>query len=650
MYNLFEMIFSRINDMGVQGFTSYFLIVQLGVFVWLIGTQLIRIRREMNVMKQLKDPLMTMNRSQGQEAKQVDFAINDLFESITEKNSKYKELWSRYYTRVTEKNDDERIRVEPFFGFDVMHYHMGHRPLMDVGAGISVSIGVLGTFIGLSVGLSELSLGDTDALRTGIGSLLDGMKVAFFTSVFGVFLSLIWIGFDRYISSRLDKEIDIHSERLDYLLSTDDEELFLNRLEKITRSQADHLKTLLTDALEKAMMPVVSTIQDSNQHITEAFGQLTNQFSSLQEGIHVQSKLLESQVELTKNNSQDVTERLVQQITGGTEETIANFSHLIQNTQGMQQQMMQTVQQVVTHFADTEQRQANTMQRTEKLFEKLSDGLTDMDEMRKGFKEMSTFIVDIQGTFETVQKMTEQQMPLQQEMMESNQALAQKYGHLSDTFSQMNEKVEGKYEELLQQVVTVSSTMSTTFKDMTDRFTKALAVQERSLTESDLLLENVQAVVAELTPLAPELKEVTGNIADLKQQLRDMQIAQTKLLPELVEMRSHTHTVVEEALTTTKTHVTDMKEQIEMMQQSWVTTKTEFEETRQVLSQSVKEFKDNIDAGLSKTYQHFDQTLTDAVKGVSGLINQFQDTQEDFVESMKDLSDSIERTAEVMKR
>ncbi len=636
--------------MGVQGFTSYFLIVQLGVFVWLIGTQLIRIRREMNVMKQLKDPLMTMNRSQGQEAKQVDFAINDLFESITEKNSKYKELWSRYYTRVTEKNDDERIRVEPFFGFDVMHYHMGHRPLMDVGAGISVSIGVLGTFIGLSVGLSELSLGDTDALRTGIGSLLDGMKVAFFTSVFGVFLSLIWIGFDRYISSRLDKEIDIHSERLDYLLSTDDEELFLNRLEKITRSQADHLKTLLTDALEKAMMPVVSTIQDSNQHITEAFGQLTNQFSSLQEGIHVQSKLLESQVELTKNNSQDVTERLVQQITGGTEETIANFSHLIQNTQGMQQQMMQTVQQVVTHFADTEQRQANTMQRTEKLFEKLSDGLTDMDEMRKGFKEMSTFIVDIQGTFETVQKMTEQQMPLQQEMMESNQALAQKYGHLSDTFSQMNEKVEGKYEELLQQVVTVSSTMSTTFKDMTDRFTKALAVQERSLTESDLLLENVQAVVAELTPLAPELKEVTGNIADLKQQLRDMQIAQTKLLPELVEMRSHTHTVVEEALTTTKTHVTDMKEQIEMMQQSWVTTKTEFEETRQVLSQSVKEFKDNIDAGLSKTYQHFDQTLTDAVKGVSGLINQFQDTQEDFVESMKDLSDSIERTAEVMKR
>lgn len=648
MYTVFEALFSFINKIGVKGFTSFFLAFQFLIFFGMAAFQIMRINKEMNVMKKIKEPLSEITREEEDEAKDIDQKIHQIFQTVSK--SKYKELWERYYNRASQKNEDERIRVEPFFGFDVMHYHMGYRQLMDVGAGISVSIGVLGTFIGLSAGLAELHIGDTEALRTGIGGLLGGMKVAFYTSVLGVTLSLVWTVFDRIISSRLDFNIDWHSERLDYLLSTDDEELFLNRLEKISRNQADHLKTLLTDAMEKAMHPVVMTLQQSHGQISEAFGQLNEQFSSLQEGMGIQSKLLESQVELTKSNSQDVTERLVQQITGGTEQTIANFGSLIQETQGMQQQMMQTVQQVVTNFAESEKHQASTFQKTEKMVEQFERTMSEMEEMRHGFKDMSTFIVDVQGTFQSLQKLSEQQLPLQQEVMQSNQALAQKYDNLSETFTQFNGQVEGKYNELLEQVVAVSTTMSNSFKDMTDRFTKALTTQERSLLESDRLLENVKAVVAELSPIAPDLKEVTGNIADLKQQLRDMQEAQVKLLPELVQMRSQTNTVVEEALEKTKGYMNDMTLQLETMKENWTTTKNQFEETRQTLGTSVKEFADNIDAGLSKTYHNFDETLTKAVSEVSNLVYQFKDVQEEFVDTLEDLSDKIEKTAEVMKR
>lgn len=234
MFEIFESLFNYINKVGTKGFTDIFLAIQVIIFALMAAIQSIRILNEVRVMKRLQSILSEINRIEGQDAKEVEDKIRNAFQEI--KKSKYKELWQRYYSRSSQKEADERIQVEPFLGFDVMHYHMGYRKLMDIGAGLFVSIGVLGTFIGLAAGLAELNMNDTDALRTGIGGLLGGMKVAFYTSVLGVSLSLVWTFFDRGISSKLDREIDWHAERLDYLLSTDDEELFLNRLEKITRS------------------------------------------------------------------------------------------------------------------------------------------------------------------------------------------------------------------------------------------------------------------------------------------------------------------------------------------------------------------------------------------------------------------------------
>lgn len=224
--------------------------------------------------------------------------INELISH--EKKSKYTQQWQRYYERVSQKEEDEQIRTEPFFAPEVLLYHMGYRPWMDAGAGIHVSIGVLGTFIGLSAGLSRLNVMDPEALRVGIEGLVSGMKIAFYTSVLGVFLSIVWILIDRMISKWLESHIDWHAERLDYLLNIDDEELFLNRLEKVSRSQADHLKTLLTDALDQAMRPVV----------------------------HV----LEAQLEQQKQNSQSMTEQLVAQVAGGTQQTVAQYVQVMQQT------------------------------------------------------------------------------------------------------------------------------------------------------------------------------------------------------------------------------------------------------------------------------------------------------------------------------
>lgn len=59
-------------------------------------------------------------------------------------------------------------------------------------SGMLTGLGILGTFLGLSLGLGAFSGDDIFAISDNVGSLLSGMKVAFHTSVYGIFFSLVF--------------------------------------------------------------------------------------------------------------------------------------------------------------------------------------------------------------------------------------------------------------------------------------------------------------------------------------------------------------------------------------------------------------------------------------------------------------------------
>ncbi len=59
-------------------------------------------------------------------------------------------------------------------------------------SGMLTGLGILGTFLGLSMGLGAFSGDDIFSISDNVGSLLSGMKVAFHTSVYGIFFSLVF--------------------------------------------------------------------------------------------------------------------------------------------------------------------------------------------------------------------------------------------------------------------------------------------------------------------------------------------------------------------------------------------------------------------------------------------------------------------------
>ncbi len=82
--------------------------------------------------------------------------------------------------------------------------------IANIAPGLLTSGGVLGTFLGILLGLLEFDVGNIDG---SIPELLAGMKFAFSTSIVGLFMAIIWRIYFTMKSSQNEKEKPTHPKR-----------------------------------------------------------------------------------------------------------------------------------------------------------------------------------------------------------------------------------------------------------------------------------------------------------------------------------------------------------------------------------------------------------------------------------------------------
>ena len=96
-------------------------------------------------------------------------------------------------------------------------------------AGTMTGLGILGTFLGLAMGLGSFDGTDIYTISDNIGPLLAGMKVAFHTSVYGIFFSLIFTyvhrGVMSYAYEKLYAFLEVYKECVEPPITTSDENM-----------------------------------------------------------------------------------------------------------------------------------------------------------------------------------------------------------------------------------------------------------------------------------------------------------------------------------------------------------------------------------------------------------------------------------------
>ena len=184
--------------------------------------------------------------------------------------------------------------VEDYIDDDTVTHGPGNAGLAELIPNLLTSLGILGTFMGLSRGLSSLNFADSTRLIQGIPDLLSGMRFAFGTSVAGISCSLVFNMLNRISQGSSYRAIDDFVTSFTQLamsrpLDNDVQMIIQNQdrnfmLQGINETLADRLAENVGRSITRAMAPVSESmdrfIVGTTRNQIEGVNQIVSRFLS----------------------------------------------------------------------------------------------------------------------------------------------------------------------------------------------------------------------------------------------------------------------------------------------------------------------------------------------------------------------------------
>ena len=159
--------------------------------------------------------------------------------------------------------------IEDYLNEDDMDDHI-HKRLLEMAPDIFTSLGILGTFVGLVWGLKNFEPTNYEAMTTSVASLVDGIKVAFLTSIYGIAMSIVYsCGMKSeysFLTSSLQRFLDCFHT---YVMPTAESES-MNILVASQKNQtaameqmAEKFSVQMAGSFEKVITPTFQKMNDS---------------------------------------------------------------------------------------------------------------------------------------------------------------------------------------------------------------------------------------------------------------------------------------------------------------------------------------------------------------------------------------------------
>ena len=168
-------------------------------------------------------------------------------------NVELSEVWQEFADSLITRNQKIVYKTDEtslFFSEDrLLEQYLNLRFWNSVPA-LLVGLGILGTFVGLVLGLqsfSDINFEHTDKIQQAIKKLLSGMSIAFVTSVSGMLASLLFNALEKRLVGRVGKAIANLQRALDRLFTlTTQEEISFKQQDELAQ-QTRAFKELSTD-------------------------------------------------------------------------------------------------------------------------------------------------------------------------------------------------------------------------------------------------------------------------------------------------------------------------------------------------------------------------------------------------------------------
>ena len=593
---------------------------------------------------------------------------------------------------ITERKQTNTPALEIFSEFSTCSAHKINLRLLDTAAGTLVGLGLLGTFLGLTLGIKDFDSSSTQNIQKSIQLLLSGMGTAFITSLVGMLLSMIYSFCDKYWRNRLSKHLHVLTKKLDSLYYIDDRTLDDLNEQALAKSIASTMK----EVVEHEMRSVVNALNEKLTYNNES-GEATTIANAIREILkenQEQSKALKSfstdlAIELNNGFDEVLSRQMQQRILPLMENVDATTKAIVEHIDQMASLVSSPATDMIQTVVDELKNSMSEMMKEfssglsgsatnelETLAHQLGTAAQSMADFPNNMAHISsTLQVMIEEVKNTVSEISQtsananstamQQM--QEQITFATSAISAAIAEVKDVMSGISQSSQEQSNQMVSKLAdaaekmgtflsgtisTLSSSVQQSVKSITDdvnnKQADLIALQEDTTSQTKKLLETFNTGLDRLEKMNEYITgtmnmfqqaqgQITGSTAHLQTITGDMKLAtqlfnksQTDYAVKMEEMQRNSQRGIDA--------VTELLKNSGNLSEDYV---EKFEIIRQglgsifqQLQSGLSEYSRTVQATTQKYLDQYSTSLTNTTDALSSTIQQQNEVVEMLVESL----------------
>ena len=594
--------------------------------------------------------------------------LNSFSVDEIEQNSLMSQSWHEYQQTFIAPDGERRKtfeRAKDYFHYqNVLAQSLNIRYWQAV-PGMLVGLGILGTFVGLTVGIAEFKLDNIDAIKGSISKLLAGMGTAFVSSVWGMLLSLIFGIFEKHKFNDVNKITNDFSSLLDSLYhitkaeemkfrKEDQEEVFkkifafttenndevlpgfvLRDIKKETEQQTKALKSFSTD-LADGIRISSETIGALGHHIADA---LKIPFNS--ELAPLLSRI-EAAVQEVRQAKEESSAEVINQAMGNLQNALTGMGQEFHNA------LSGSISGQIEELSDIIKNSGNVLL---ELPNKLNDMMGGLE---THIKETTTILNDssqnISNSMDT--KLREIEGSLKYMMEELRNGISAQKNLIQDTCKTAYQTSEEAIQRINIETNSVAENFREVITSLQQNMEKLLVDQKENTASLDNIIRNSETVFGRgsdlIAKMGDTLQAVQGSLTNFQQlsknlseTSRSLDSGMTSLQENMKSFHLHTERLnqsyatsfdrLESALKSSESVARDYSTKFRVIQEGLQGIFTQ-------IQSGLNQYQETTKTSLNRYLEQFATQLTTAVTSLRSGIEELRDIVEEIAETKNKFS------------
>ena len=388
-------------------------------------------------------------------------------------------------------------------------------------AGILTALGILGTFLGLVLGLRSFDFSNADQMTSSVEALVGGLNVAFYTSIYGVTLSILYNIIFRRITTGLTQELNHFYDAFNSALEPVSQKAMVERMDS---RQAENnalmqdIKALLDERLGERLGHQMA------ETLTPVFDRIIQSLDSMMLDFHKEQA----------NSLEKIVDAFVDRMGGALNSHVKALGESVDELSQAQKTMSVELQRLIKQIVKTSKDTSQINEHAGIILEQLSGYIPLLTQISQ---DSAKVIENMVKWSEDIQKMTDtQHLAMEKMTVEQNDLLkvmAEHEGNLDQTCEEISANQQQLSESLVQ-FTKAAETLAEReqdpmqFEDIKDMLSGYMTTMQQLQRESAQNIENIQS--------AGIREMLTYVSAQTEANAKESQAVQQKLTEELQKL------------------------------------------------------------------------------------------------------------------